>query len=163
MTKISIVMPVYNAAPTLGDTIESILRQTEPGFELVIVDDASDDDTAQILARYAAGDARVRVLRNAENAGVTRSLIAGCAAARGQYIARHDAGDLSLPARLEKQAALLDASSEVAFVACWTEFVGPELEHLYEHRGTLDPTHHGSVMFRSDAYEKAGGYRAQFY
>src|SRR6185436_17229349 len=74
-----------------------------------------------------------------------------------------DAGDLSLPARLEKQAALLDASSEVAFVACWTEFVGPELEHLYEHRGTLDPTHHGSVMFRRDAYEKAGGYRPQFY
>jgi glycosyltransferase involved in cell wall biosynthesis len=182
MTKISVVMTVYNSAATLGATIESILQQSERDFELVVVDDGSGDATPEILARYAAADPRIRVLRNAENAGITRSLIAGCRAAEGEYIARHDAGDLSLPTRLQRQSALLDAASDLAFVACWTEFTGPHLEHLFENHGTgravepmrvLDPAapnpmldgppHHGSVMFRRAAYENAGGYRAQFY
>jgi glycosyltransferase involved in cell wall biosynthesis len=180
MTKISVVMPVYNAAALLDATIDSILEQTESDFELIVVDDGSVDDTPRLLARRAA--ANLRVLRNDANIGLTRSLIAGCHAAQGKYIARHDAGDLSLPTRLEKQSALLDASSDLAFVACWTEFTGPRLEHLSENHGTgravepmrvldatsekpmLDgPPHHGSVMFRRDAYENAGGYRAQFY
>src|SRR5205823_3112993 len=90
--------------------------------------------------------------------------------------------DLSLPSRLAKQAAVLDAASDLAFVACWTEFVGPHLEHLYDSKGSgravepmqvLDPaaehgmldgpSSHPSVMFRRDAYERAGGYRAEFY
>src|SRR6185503_857374 len=124
----------------------------------------------------------MRLFRNIENRGLTRSLIAGCAAARGAYIARHDAGDLSLPTRFAREAALLDATNDLTLVACWTEFVGPELEHLYVAKGTglahaplqildaaaernmLDgPAHHGCVMFRRDAYERAGGYRSQFY
>jgi glycosyltransferase involved in cell wall biosynthesis len=178
MTKISVVMGVYNAGPELRETLDSILAQTEGDFELITIDDGSRDAT---LDEYAQRDPRIRILRHEHNQGLTRSLIEGCAAARGAYIARHDAGDLSLPARFAKQAALLDAGA--TFVSSWTEYVGPELEPLWiarssgatdqgprnvlrpEHASPLEdgPTHHGSVMFRRAAYELAGGYRAAFY
>lgn len=182
MPKISVVMAVHDDEATLEATLDSILRQTEPDFELIAVDDASRDTSPSILARRAAAEPRLRLFRNETNLGLTRSLVIGCAAARGTYIARHDADDLSLPARFERQAALLDAAPDIAFVACWVEFDGPGFEYLYEHRGSgraveamnvLDPSLenpmldgppcHGSAMFRRDAYERAGGYRPQFY
>ncbi len=173
--KISLVMGVYNPGPELQETLDSILGQTLQDFEVVLVDDGS-------ATPVAVRDPRVRVVRHDQNRGLTRALIDGCAAARGEYIARHDAGDLSHPTRFEKQAAALDANGDVTFVSSFTEFIGPLGEPLFIHRGQeraaervaiLDlgskhgvidgPTSHGSVMFRRDAYERVGGYRAQFY
>jgi glycosyltransferase involved in cell wall biosynthesis len=181
MTAISVVMGVHDGGSTLAATIDSILAQTETDFELIAVDDGSTDGTAEVLAHYGERDARVRTIRQ-DNAGLTRALIAGCAAARGTYIARHDAGDLSDPRRFAVQKRLLDTDAETVFVSCATHYAGPELEPLYVARPTgsalaaahvLDltlphaltdgPTHHGSVMFRRDAYERAGGYRPAFY
>jgi glycosyltransferase involved in cell wall biosynthesis len=181
MTAISVVMGVYNGAATLAATLDSVLGQTERDFELIVVDDGSTDATSNILDEYAARDPRIRIIRQA-NAGLTRALIAGCAAARGVYIARQDAGDLSDPRRFELQKRALDADDTIAFVSSATRFVGPELEPMQVHRGsgaaikpafiielsaphalTDGPTHHGAVMFRRDAYERAGGYRAAFY
>jgi glycosyltransferase involved in cell wall biosynthesis len=181
VTAVSAVMSVYNGAPILGPTMESILRQEDVDFEVVVVDDGSSDATGAMLDDYTARDRRVRVLHQA-NAGLTRALIAGCAAARGAYIARHDAGDLSHPRRFAKQKQALDADPRVAFVSCWTDYVGPEGEYLYTSRGTgrakeaidiidattehgvIDgPTAHPAVMFRRDAYERAGGYRPELY
>jgi len=181
MTSISVVMGVYNGADTLAATLDSILGQTERNFECIVVDDGSTDASPQILAAYAARDERVRVITQ-KNTGLTRALIAGCAEARGIYIARHDAGDLSDPRRFELQKRALDADPAIAFVSSATRFAGPELEPLYVLRSTgaalapvfvlgtdsehplIDgPTHHGSVMFRRDAYERAGGYRDAFY
>ncbi len=178
--RVSVVMAVYNGGAHLAATLDSILGQTLTDFELVAVDDGSTDGTLPILATYARRDARIRIITQ-ENRGLTRALIAGCAAAHAPLIARQDAGDLSHPHRLEKQARALEAQS-VIFASCYTEFVGPELEPLYVARGgaaasgpmaILDleqqylvrdgPTCHPSVMFRRDAYERAGGYRAAFY
>src|SRR6266542_368310 len=144
-------------------------------------DVCSSDSTPGVLAEYVRRDPRIRVIRQ-QNAGLTRALIAGCAIARGRYIARHDAGDISERTRFELQKRLLDADDGVAFVSCWTAFLGPKLEPLYDSRGSgrssnavriLDPaskhgvidgpTHHGSVVFRRDAYQRAGGYRSEFY
>src|ERR1041385_9077475 len=177
---VSVVMSVYNGAGTLAETIYSMLIQGGVDFEFVIVDDGSTDGSAALLDDYAARDARVRVLHQ-PNAGLTRALIAGCAAARGRYLARQDAGDLSTPDRLAKQTRALDQHGDVVFVSGWTAYVGPELEPLYVARGNgrasmpvriLDlaaphcaidgPTSHPAVMFRRDAYERAGGYRAAF-
>jgi glycosyltransferase involved in cell wall biosynthesis len=179
MTAISVVMGVYNGASTLAATLDSILEQTERNFECIVVDDGSTDATPAILADYAARDPRIRVIRQA-NAGLTRALIAGCAAARGVYIARHDAGDLSDPRRFELQKRTLDADPTVVFVSSATQYAGPELEPLWisrarsaqavsivdfsDSRIIVDgPTHHGSVMFRRDAYERGGGYRVAFF
>jgi len=178
---VSVVMGVYNGAASVGETIESILAQTETDFEFVIVDDGSNDETASILRSYADRDPRICVIRQ-QNAGLTHALIAGCEAARGTLIARQDCGDLSLPHRLHRQKVLFDADPDLAFVSCWTQFVGPNLEPMFESKGAggandatfiLDfnqpravidgPTCHPSVMFRRDAYTRAGRYRAAFY
>jgi hypothetical protein len=181
VTTTSFVLPVYNAAATLRETLDSILAQSDPDFELIVVDDGSTDASHAIIVNYAARDSRIRIIAQ-PNGGITRALIAGCAAAGGSYIARHDAGDLSDPRRLAVQRAMLDARDDLHFVSCWTAVVGPDLEPLFVTRGTgaaaepanvldLDhrycvsdgPTHHGSVVFRRDAYQAAGGYRAEFY
>src|ERR1700750_1417633 len=99
---ISVVMSVYNGASQLGTTIDSVLNQEGASFEFVIVNDGSTDEVPQILETYARRDARVKVI-NQENQGITRGLIAGCAAAKGTYIARQDAGDISMPGRLARE------------------------------------------------------------
>lgn len=178
---VSVVMSVYNGAPRLRDTMDSILAQEDVDFEVIAIDDGSNDESGSILDDYARRDHRVRVIHQ-ENRGLTRALIAGCAAARAPLIARHDAGDFSHPRRLIKQKRAMDAAPDLAFVSSWTDFVGPEGEFLYTVRGegvarepariidhahskgVIDgPTSHASTMFRRDAYEKAGGYRDAFY
>lgn len=173
---VSVVMGVYNGARYLRASIDSVLQQQGVDFEFVIVDDGSTDTTPAILASAAIQDSRVRVITQA-NAGLTQALIRGCGEARGRYIARQDGDDLSLPDRLALQSALLDADSELAFVSCWSEVIGPNDEPLIVHRrpgaaaaatellvnGRSGPPGHGSVMFRCDAYERVGGYRRLFY
>lgn len=173
-------MAVYNGERRLEETLDSVLTQQVVDLELIVVDDGSTDGTSDILARYGAS---VHVIRNRENRGLTHSLIEGCNAARGTFIARQDAGDLSLPLRLTKQAALLAERDDLLLVSPWTEFVGPDLEPLFVVKGTAaaaagpidlidlsrpsgvidGPTCHPSAMFRAAAYRAAGGYRPQFH
>jgi glycosyltransferase involved in cell wall biosynthesis len=176
MVKIAVVLSVYNGATYLSETIESLLNQTETDFEVIAVNDGSTDTTAEILDRYAQRDRRVRVIHQ-ENHGLTRSLIIGCSLTNAELIARHDAGDVSHPTRLAVQSLMFDHSPELNFVSCATQYVGPGLEPLWvaPAKSALipmpvlsgvelidGPTHHGSVMFRRAAYERVGGYRAEF-
>jgi glycosyltransferase involved in cell wall biosynthesis len=179
---ISIVMSVYNGVDGLHATMKSILSQGGVSLEFIVIDDGSTDGSDVILGEYARHDPRVRVLYQ-ENQGLTRALIRGCEAAKGKYIARQDAGDISLPNRLRLQKEVLDQHEDCVFVSCWTTAIGPMGEYLFtrEGRGRArspirilskkkgkwgvieGPTDHGSVMFRREAYLKAGGYRAAFY
>src|SRR4051812_31027037 len=93
--QLSVVMAVRNGERYLREAIDSVLGQSVADFECLIVDDASSDDTAAILAWYEKHDARVRVLRNAQQHGVPASVNRGLMQARGSFIARHDADDLS--------------------------------------------------------------------
>ncbi|HVE71686.1 MAG TPA: glycosyltransferase family 2 protein [Thermoanaerobaculia bacterium] len=172
---ISVVMSVYNGAAHVRASLKSVLAQTHRDLEAIVVDDGSTDATPRILADMARADSRVRVLTQ-ENLGLTRALIRGCSEARGTYIARQDSGDRSHPRRLARQ---LEAFREgVVLVSCSTRYLGPEDEVLYEveadgeevRRSLLSDgidrirglTHHGSAVFRRDAYVAAGGYRPQF-
>ena len=179
---ISVVMGVCNGAGHLPETIVSVLAQTEPDWEFILVNDGSTDPAVEaLLAEYAQRDARIRLITKA-HAGLTRALADGCAAARGEYIARIDVGDAMLPERLARQRAVFEQEPRMAFVSCWTEFCGPRWERIEikkeQPTGAAGmpilaplpaahllsgPTHHASVMFRRAAYEAAGGYRWQFY
>jgi glycosyltransferase involved in cell wall biosynthesis len=175
---ISVVMSVYNGASRLRPTMESLLGQTDRDFELIVVDDGSTDGTPAMLASYAALDPRVRIITQS-NSGLTRALIRGCSEARGRLIARQDCGDQSHPERLARQRALIDSAADIVLVSCSTAYRGPEGELLYEVSGQGEEvrqsllrdgvdsvrglTHHGSAMFRREAYQQAGGYRAAFY
>ena len=176
--EVSVVMSVYNGAKYLWQSIESVLRQDGVDLEFIIVNDGSTDETGEILAGYAQRDKRVCSI-DQENTGLTKALIRGCAEARGKYIARQDAGDLSLPGRLERQLEAINETPKAVLVSCGTRFVGPEKEILFEVQQdpdkdssgltTLDtkeirgPSHHGSTMFPKKIYEKVGGYRPEFY
>ncbi len=107
-------MAVYNGAPFLSAAIDSVLAQSFRDFELVIVDDASTDDTGEILASYT--DPRLVLLRSPSNLGLTRSLNIGLRAARGRYVARMDADDVADPERLRLQTAFLDWNSDHVLV-----------------------------------------------
>ena len=107
-------MSVYNGAKFLDEAIDSILTQTFTDFEFIVIDDASSDDSLHIINSYK--DARIIVLQNTKNIGLTKSLNLGIAKAKGKYIARMDADDISMPKRLEKQFDFMEEHPEFAFV-----------------------------------------------
>jgi glycosyltransferase involved in cell wall biosynthesis len=112
--RVTVLLPVWNGEPYLREAIRSVLVQTFRDFELLVIDDASTDGTPGTLAAF--GDPRLRVVRNAENLGVTRSLNRGLMLTESEYVARLDADDLSFPDRLERQVAYLDAHPDVGVV-----------------------------------------------
>ena len=106
---ISVVMPVYNAELYLVDAIESILRQTYQNFEFIIVDDASTDSSWKILKKYAAKESRIKIYRNFYTMKAAKTVERAMQLATGDFIARMDADDISLPSRFEKQIAYLQS------------------------------------------------------
>jgi len=169
-------MSVYNGARYLRAAIESVLSQQGVDFELLVIDDGSTDESGAILDDFAARDSRVRVIHQ-ENVGLTRALILGCNQARGRFIARQDADDVSLPGRLGRLASLLRSDDRLVFVSSHVDVIGPGGEVLMTHtrpadvpeatalliEGRSGPPGHGSVMFRRDIYDSVGGYRPEFY
>lgn len=114
--KISVVMTVFNAGPFLSVAIESVLGQTFGDFEFVIVDDASTDGSAEALRGYSESDARIRLICCESNKGQTACLNQAIGAANGEWIARQDADDVSLPERLERQWGLVEESDDLVLV-----------------------------------------------
>lgn len=175
--EVSVVMSVYNGAEHLAETLDSVLNQQGCDLEFIVIDDGSTDTSAQILDDYAARDPRLQVVHQ-ENTGLTRALIRGCALATGEFIARQDVGDCSLPGRLALQLAFIRSRQDALMVACGVEVCGPRGEFLQRticagedlQRGLAQteisqlcgPPHHGSTLFRREDYLRVGGYRAAF-
>ncbi len=168
----SVVMSVYNGADYLEESISSILNQTYPCFEFLIINDCSTDHSKDIILSFR--DSRIRLIDNEFNLGLARSLIKGIKFARGEFIARHDADDISLPMRLEKQVNYLKRHPHVALIG--SRFIvideaGNFLFNAYPPSSSAalkrelsfrDPIAHGSTTFRKICLEKVGTYRAEF-
>lgn len=119
MTRVSVVIPTYNRAPTLPRALESTLAQTIDDLEILVVDDGSTDDTASVLATYQDVDSRVRPVVHATNQGANVARNTGIEHARGEYIAFLDSDDEWHPEKLERQlAALEDRPDEWVGVYC---------------------------------------------
>ena len=117
--KISVVMATYNRAHLLPQAIRSIINQTLTDWELIIVDDASTDSTAQVAQEFATSDSRIRYHRNQRNSGLAICRNISFELARGRYIALQDDDDISLPQRLDKQARFLDRNPSIHLVGVW--------------------------------------------
>ncbi len=115
---VSVLMAVHNGEGFLAEALASVAGQTLRDYEFVIVDDASNDGTAQLLAAAAARDPRITVLTNPHNQGLTRSLNLGLRLARGAYVARIDADDTCVPERLAVQHAFMEAHPDFVGVCC---------------------------------------------
>jgi len=169
---VTVLMPVYNGSQYLTDAIESILTQSFDNFEFLIIDDASEDDSRDIVRSY--GDPRMKLIENHSNLGQTRTLNGGIDIARGKYIARLDQDDIALPRRLEKQIAFLDSNPDVALLGTGVQVIDENGYPMYrvlfptKHREIINdfplrnPFAHSSVMCRVDALKDAGGYDTDF-
>jgi len=168
---VSVIMPVYNAERYLSPAIESILSQTFCDFEVIALDDGSTDSSPEILARYAKQDRRVRVFRRPQ-ATLGALLNEGLREARGDYIARMDADDVSRPTRFEEQLQYLDTHSDVGIVGSQALAISPEgdpirpLDHPLDHDGIESDLlsgngaalRHPAAMMRAGVIRKVGGY-----
>jgi teichuronic acid biosynthesis glycosyltransferase TuaG len=112
-TLVSIITPAYRAAAHIGETIESVQAQDYAEWEMLIVDDCSPDNTAEVVARYAAADTRVRLIRQSRNGGPAAARSAALAHARGRWVAFLDSDDLWLPDKLSAQLAFHRGSDAV--------------------------------------------------
>ena len=164
--RVTVLIGCWNNAPTLRRAIDSILGQTLRELELIVVDDGSTDETPQLVR--AIEDERVRYLP-LEHMGISRSLNEGLKAARAPYVAIQDADDWSLPERLERQLAVLDADPSVAVVGCRMREVDPggrELRPRTAFRAGVvndvllrfNPIPNTSATLRRDLALAAGGY-----
>jgi glycosyltransferase involved in cell wall biosynthesis len=113
---ISIVTPAYNAARFIEATIASVKAQTYPSWEMIVVDDCSQDDTCSNVAKFMAHDPRIKLVRQEKNGGPAAARNAALEAANGKYIAFLDSDDLWLPAKLEMQLAFMrDSGAAISF------------------------------------------------
>lgn len=171
MPKISVIMPAYNAEKYIAEAIDSILGQTYGDFEFIILNDCSKDRTEEIILSYT--DPRIVYLKNEKNMGVAATLNRGLSAAKGEYIARMDADDISLSMRFEKQVAYLDENPKIAVLGCNVEcFEGGKI--LSTGGSSSDPVQmrvdmffacglaHPSVMTRRAVIGELGGYDPEF-
>ena len=166
--RVSVIMPVYNEETHVRQAVDSILQQTLTDFELIILDDGSNDRTPEILRSYS--DSRI-LLISQPNAGLTRSLNRCLALASGRYLARMDGDDVSYPERLRTQADFLDDHPEVGLLGAYTEMLDERGKVLRlctyptEDSGIRQalwsdcPYCHSLVMFRRECIDRVGGYR----
>jgi glycosyltransferase involved in cell wall biosynthesis len=145
-SRISVLMPVYNAQPTLGAAMDSILAQTLESFEFIVLDDGSTDGSSQLLKEYQHKDARVKVY-SCPHLGIIAALNKGLELAEGEFIARMDADDISLPRRFETQTAYLIQHPEVGACGSWARRFGAGHGLI---RGLTDPTDlQAELLFQS--------------
>lgn len=165
---ISVLLPVYNCANYVREAIESILNQTYPHFELIIINDGSKDHSEQII--QSIQDNRIRYIPQ-NNQGLAATLNNGIALSKGTLIARQDADDISLPARFEEQVKFLNEHPEVVLLGTHAAIISStgEPENIFHRHATSsaelktdllfdNPFVHSSVMFRKSILEKSGNY-----
>lgn len=168
--QISVLMSVYNGEKTLASSVDSILNQSVPDFELIMCDDGSCDRTWEILCGYAEKDSRVKILQNKRNMGLAASLNRCLAISSGKYIARQDDDDCAYQERLEHEISFLEQHEELAFAGCWVNETQhgvhmtvrrlPEFPQLEDFLFTM-PFVHPTLVFRRSALLLVKGYCEQ--
>lgn len=166
MPKISIIMPVYNSVEYLKEAIDSILSQTFMDWEFIIINEfGSNDGSKEIIEQYAKVDNRFILIQNESRLGISESMNMGLQTAKGEYIARMDADDISLPKRFEKQIEYMDKHPEIAMCGVKVEIFGSnpfewKLETNPDKLATnilfYSPSVHPTIMIRKSFLDKYG-------
>ncbi|HLG03569.1 MAG TPA: glycosyltransferase [Bacteroidia bacterium] len=161
---VSVIIPVYNAETFVAEAVQSILDQTLTDFELLVLDDGSTDKSVAILERFH--DKRIQIRRSEKNTGLIATLNRGLDLAKGRYIARMDADDISLPARLAKQVDFLEKNPSAGVVGTATTSFGNEKQIITRYLQTHgeictvllfnSAMSHPSVMLRNSVLKQFG-------
>lgn len=168
MPRVSVILPIYNGMPFIANAVDSILAQAYQDFELILIDDCSNDGTMEILNKFT--DSRIQLVKNTSNLGLVGSLNKGLKIASGEYIARMDHDDIAMPSRFDRQVKFLDQNSEVSILGTGYRLVDasgrlglvytpPESHDELEWAlSFMCPLAHPTVMMRRSVVELAGGY-----
>lgn len=173
MPELSVLLPVYNAAPFVEQAVRSIIEQSFANFECIIINDGSTDGSGVILERLAAVDSRIHLIQR-ENRGLVATLNQALELASAPLVARMDADDIALPRRLELQATKMGQEPDITVLGSAIRYIdstgkqGRVVSYPQGNTGIVEALRWGSafahpaVMFRRDAVLKAGGYRKAF-
>jgi len=170
---VSIVLPVYNAAAYLRESVDSVLRQDYRNFELLIINDGSSDESRAIIEEYAKRDSRI-IAYHQENIGLVKTLNRGIELSNGSYVARIDGDDPWLDKKLSRQMHVLVSNPDTILIGGGFEII--DEDGYYLETISVPTTHedilrtlslrnafgHAGVVFKRDAALKAGGYRDNF-
>ena len=171
--RVSVLMPVFNTARYLGEALESISAQTFGDFELIVVDDGSNDGSSRILEQFAVRERRMRLITR-ENRGLIASRNELLAAGRGELLAWMDSDDSSLPDRLARQVEAFSNDSGLACLGTSAQCIDPDGKYLKIERWPTDPEQilidqqaggamrFPTTMMRRDAAMRVGGFREPF-
>lgn len=172
--KISVLMPVYNAEAYLQESIESILDQTFTDFEFIIIDGCSTDKSYEIIKQYETKDCRIVAIRTCENLKLIETLNLGIKIAKGKYIARMDADDISLSNRLRKQFDYMESNHGIGISGGTMQIVdkkgaviGQRRYHLKDEEirkniFRYSPFSHPLIIIRRSVLDKAGFYDPKY-
>lgn len=160
MLKVTVLMPVYNAAKFIDEAIDSILSQSFKDFEFLIINDGSTDGSKKIILSYK--DPRIKFFENKKNLGVARTLNRGLRLAKGKYIARMDADDIAFPERLKLLSQEFGKDNQLAVVSSYYNIIDEAGNYLYANQDVFSPEEiyytlqfrnclgHPTVMFNKD-------------
>jgi len=167
---ISVILSVFNGEKHIANAIESVLNQSYEGFEFLILDDASTDDTYNIIKSYQNIDKRIEILKNNSNIGLTKSLNTLISKSKYDYIARQDADDLSLVERFSTQLSVFnsgdyDAVATRAIIKGENTFT-PNYSYYLPRKFVMkikNPFIHGTLMIKKSVLHDLGKYNEKFY
>jgi glycosyltransferase involved in cell wall biosynthesis len=170
MPLLTVLMPVYNAEKFVGEAIDSILAQTMQDFEFLIIDDASTDNSVDIIRSY--NDPRIKLIGNPANLGISKTLNKGIELATTEIIARMDADDISHARRLQRQYDFMQNNPECALLSCWVNVITEEKQFIrreefksrfYYYNMIFDCwMYHPTVMYKRSAVLDVGGYKSSY-
>jgi glycosyltransferase involved in cell wall biosynthesis len=161
MPEISVILPVYNAESYIGDALASLLNQTFTDIEILVLNDGSADNSEQVILGFK--DKRIRYISSKENKGLIYQLNLGVKEARGKYIARLDADDVSLPERLAVQYQFMQQNPEIVLCGSFASIIGVENGFIQYSTDDADirlellqhnPFVHSTVIYRKDVMDK---------
>ncbi|MDH5561869.1 MAG: glycosyltransferase [Deltaproteobacteria bacterium] len=167
---VTVLLPVYNAVDTIKETVESVLCQTFEDYEFIIINDGSNDGTADLLNEF--NDRRITII-NKGNEGLVKTLNLGISAAKGKYIARVDADDICLPERLQEQVEFLERNPDVSVLGTVVKVLYPDgktqirkrplsPEQVRKNILKICPVAHPTVMMRTETVKGVGCYDIKF-
>lgn len=168
MPRVSVIMPAYNGAATIAESIESVLAQTYTDWELIICDDCSTDNTYEIASVYTKRHPNIKLLRNEKNLGPGAARNHCIRHACGEYLAIMDCDDLSDPKRFEKQVVFLDAHPEYALVSVWAVMFDKDgvwrtlrypLTPSKNKVAFISQFLYGGTLLKRSVVDEVGGYR----
>jgi len=169
---VSVLIPTYNSALYIKDTLESILNQTYKNLEIIVIDDASKDSTVNIVKKYK--DKRIKLFVNKKNLGISKNMNKGIYLSKGKYLAIMDADDWSYPYRIEEQVKLMETNQKIVLCSGYMDICDEKLKFkntrtypitdkdIRKAIVTYDPISHPASMWRMSELLKTGLYNNNF-